>query len=191
MLPGGPTTYQGVGVGWENVNNTPFREFKTFSHEGGIRTPMVVHWPNGVANPGKITNQVGHLIDIMPTVLELAGVEFPKTFNGQTIIPCEGESLIDCLKGGPVKDRVLYWDFANHIAVRQGKWKLVALSARNQNWELYDIEKDPTELNDLFDLKNGHAMQMATAFDDCLKHVGAVALNKRTKKNKNDVEAAS
>ena len=149
IMPGAEDTYQSYGHGWANAGNTPFRLFKQFSHEGGVHLPLIVHWPNGLTTgPGELTDQLSHVIDIMPTCLDAAGAKYPGTFAGRQIHPVDGLSLVPILKGTkrPGHDFIC-WDWAKGRAVQQGRWRLVAV--KNKPWELYDVEADRTELVDL------------------------------------------
>lgn len=150
VLPGPETTFASTDNLWGNAANTPFRYWKVNSYEGGICTPLVAHWPAGVkAGKGSVTNQVGHVIDFMATVSELAAVPYPQKFKGHTITPVEGQSLVPVLKGQVRKGHeYLFFEHLNGKAVRYGDWKLVSLHGRS-NWELYNIKEDRTELNDL------------------------------------------
>ena len=151
-MPGQDDDYQSYGVPWANASNTPFRLYKHWVHEGGISSPLVVHWPEGISAPGTWTDQPGHLIDIMATCLDVAGVEYPQTFAGNEVTPLEGESLKPILAG---QDRDghrsgIYWEHEGNRAVRLGRWKLVSKWTReSSNWELYDIEADRTEVHNL------------------------------------------
>jgi len=148
LPPGSADSYMSYGRSWANASNTPFRLFKHWVHEGGIATPLVVHWPGVVKHPGSITHQVGHIVDIMATVCEAAGVTYPKTFQGRSILPAEGKSLVPVIQGGQRKTHsALFWEHEGNRAVRQGKWKLV--SVVQGEWELFDLETDRTELNNL------------------------------------------
>ena len=144
---GGPETYHSFGSGWANASNTPWRLYKHYNHEGGISSPFIVHWPDGLKRKGVIDNRPGHLIDLMPTILDAAGTNYPAEFNGQKTILLAGESILPLLQGDPVDDRILYFEHEGNRAVDDGKWKLSAL--RGKDWELYDMENDRTELNDL------------------------------------------
>jgi arylsulfatase len=152
-MPGQDDDYQSYGPPWANASNTPFRLYKHWVHEGGISSPLVVHWPNGVTVPGSWTDQPGHLIDIMATCLDAAHAEYPKTYSGHAIMPLEGESLRPIFSG---KDRNghpggIYWEHEGNRAIRLGKWKLVSKWSppEKNRWELYDIDADRTERKDL------------------------------------------
>jgi len=141
VLPGAGDTYIAYGQGWANVSNTPFREYKHWVHEGGISTPLIVHWPAGVApsRRGKLEHQPGHLIDLLPTCLDAAGA---------TPRPVEGVTLRPAFRGRSIRRaQPIFWEHEGNRAIRDGKWKLVA--KENQPWELYDMEKDRTEMNNL------------------------------------------
>ncbi|RMH61304.1 MAG: arylsulfatase [Bacteroidetes bacterium] len=134
---------------WANASNTPFRRYKQWTHEGGIATPLIAHWPAGLVDPGRIEPHVGHVIDLMATALDLAGVPYPDSLDGRAIRPLQGRSLLPVLRATPAENHeVLYWEHLGNRAVRQGPWKLVW--AREVGaWELYRLDEDPTELRDL------------------------------------------
>ncbi len=140
--------YEFVGKGWGWAQNAPFRQFKTWCYEGGIATPMIVRWPGKVA-PGAITHQVGHIVDFMPTLLELAGAEYPAEFAGNAILPVEGESLVPIFRGKQRQGHAsLSWALFGNRAIRQGDWKLV-WGASDKVWELYDLQADRSETDNL------------------------------------------
>ena len=142
-------SFHSYGLSWSNASNTPFRKHKSWVHEGGISTPMIINWPGHIAEPGTICHQTGHIIDIMATCCEVAGVEYPKQYQGRDVQPMEGVSLKPAFRGEKwTPHEVLYWEHFGNRAVRHGKWKLVE-DAQNGRWELYDMEKDRTELHDL------------------------------------------
>ncbi len=146
-IPGPREFYTTCGPGWAYAQNTPFRRFKTWMHEGGIATPLVAWWPRMI-KPGRITRQVGHIIDFMPTFVELVGTEYPSRHGGQEILPCEGISLVPILEGKTRQGHdTLYWEFTGNRAVREGKWKL-AWDKKVRRWELYDLVADRTETRD-------------------------------------------
>ncbi len=148
VTPGPADTYVAYGRGWANVSNTPFREYKHWVHEGGISTPLIVHWPNGIASKGELRRQPGHVIDIMATCVDLAGVEYPKQSGEWTLTPLAGKSLLPALAGRPIEREAIFWEHEGNRAVRAGDWKLVAKGPGGP-WELYDITADRTESNDL------------------------------------------
>ena len=156
-MAGPEDTFTGVGRGWANVSNTPFREYKHFAHEGGISSPFIVSWPKGIdpENNGRIERQPGHLIDLMSTCLDAAGVKHPRKFGEQDIQPLEGVSLLPAFRGGDlVRKDALYFDHHLNGAVRDGKWKLVRYGDSGRNaklhpWQLYDMENDRSEQIDL------------------------------------------
>ncbi len=147
---GTQASFVAYGKNWSNVSNTPYRRYKKEEHEGGILTPLIVHYPKEITNKGLITHQPAHISDIVPTCLELAEASYPSTFKGMETMELMGESFWHLISGGETSpERIFGWEHEGNSAIRQGKWKLVKL--RNGSWELYDLEADPTELNDLKD----------------------------------------
>ncbi|MHC4558213.1 MAG: arylsulfatase [Planctomycetota bacterium] len=137
------------GQCWATYSNTPFRKYKQYVHEGGIASLFIAHWPEGIAQRGAIvSNQAFHLIDIMPTLCEIAEVKYPDVFQGRQISPALGLSMVPYWNGditAPVR-RTLYWQHMNHSAVREGDWKLVTLNDRDPTrWELYNLSEDRSE----------------------------------------------
>ena len=149
VMPGPENTYAGIGPMWANASNTPFRYWKKEQFEGGIATPLIAHWPAGItARRGSITDQAGHVIDIMATAVDVAGAEYPADYRRRKITPIEGKSLAPVFRGERREEhRALYWEHFGARAVRQGRWKLVALN--NKPWELYDLSEDRTETRNL------------------------------------------
>ena len=149
FMPGPEDIYQSYGLPWANASNTPLRLYKHYDHEGGISTPLIVAGAGIVDKPGSLTHQHGHIIDIMPTLAEIAGAKYPKTFGGEKILPVEGLSLLPVLQGNQRKGHdAVFWEHEGNRAVRQGKWKIVSQHPPDK-WELYDMEADRTELHDL------------------------------------------
>ena len=147
IMPGGEDTYQSYGTAWANLSNTPFRLYKHWVHEGGIATPLIVHWPRGIKEAGGLRHHPGQLPDIMATILEVTGATYPREHEGHAIPPCEGESLVPSFESDEIARGPLFWEHEGNAAMRMGKWKLV----RNYPgpWELYDLEADRTEMHDL------------------------------------------
>jgi arylsulfatase len=147
IWPGPDDTFQSYGLAWANASNTPFRRYKHWVHEGGIATPLIAHWPATI-HKGGISHQVGHVIDLLPTCLEAAGVSYPKDLRGEKAMPLEGKSLLPVFRGKlRTNHEALYWEHEGNRAVRVGKWKLVG--EYGKVWELYDLEADRTEQVDL------------------------------------------
>jgi len=144
---GTPDSYVTYGSSWANACNTPFRRFKAEVHEGGIITPLILHWPARIADRGAIRRQIGHVIDLMPTCLDVAGASYPDNLDEQAIVPLEGVSLIPAIDDKPIERGPLYFEHMGNRAVRDGKWKAVA--PHGQPWELYDLEADGTETRNL------------------------------------------
>ena len=147
IFPGAADTYASYGVGWANASNTPFRLYKKWMHEGGIATPLIAHWPAVIKNK-KIISNTGHIIDIMPTLIDVAKTSYPAEINGRELLPLEGISLLPAFLGKKSNQHdALYWEHLGNKAVREGKWKLVSVD--KGEWELYDMEADRTEMNNL------------------------------------------
>ena len=148
-LPGPPNTFAAYGMAWALTSNTPFRSTKLTGYEGGIRTPLIAHWPAGIRQPGRIVREVGHVMDFMPTVLELAGTEYPRILGERHPLPLDGRSLVPAFQGKPRPPRgTLGWSVPRHRVLRQGIWKIIAPTTADA-WELYDLEQDPGETTDL------------------------------------------
>jgi arylsulfatase len=138
------------GSAWANASNTPWRLYKHYAHEGGIGTPLIVHWPAGIASRGELRPQVGHLIDIMATCVDVGKANYPRSANGHEILPMEGASLVPALTNKPVTRDFLAWEHEGNAAIRSGDWKLVRKGLAGK-WELYDLATDRTELRDVAD----------------------------------------
>jgi arylsulfatase len=166
--------YVSCGAGWAYAQNTPFRRYKGWSHEGGIATPLVVRWP-GVVKPNTITREVGHLVDLLPTFMEVADAERPAMRDDKNAPPLEGSSLLPVLRGGtrePVYP--MCWSNFNNRAVRDGRWKL-AWESRFLRWELYDIEADRTEMHDVSAQYPDRVAAMAGQWQAWAEKTGAIS----------------
>jgi len=148
---GDPTTADSTwfcGQSWAWMQDTPFRKFKHFNHEGGIATPLIAHWPAGITDKGGFRREPAHVIDIMATIIELTGSDYPQQANGHPILPPGGVSLVPLFGSGNIDRDALYWEHEGNAAVRQGHWKLVRIGGKGA-WELYDMRMDRTEQHDL------------------------------------------
>ncbi|MBX9792412.1 MAG: arylsulfatase [Pirellulales bacterium] len=169
---GTPDSHRCLEIGWANAATTPFRENKMWAHEGGIATPLIACWPAGITSRGGLTNQVGHIIDIVPTLLELAGVKYPAILDGRELRPLAGLSLAPVFAGGSLPERTLGWEHEGNRAIRVGDWKLVA--AYRGPWELYDLAHDRSETRDLAAAEPERAGQLAAAWQAWADRVGVV-----------------
>ena len=145
---GSAYSYLGIGPGWSSAANTPFRLHKSWNHEGGIATSLIVSWPAGIKARGELRNDPGHLIDLVPTVLELTGGKVPANVAELPVPPLHGKSLVpDFERDGMVKHDYLWWNHEANRAIRVGDWKLVA--DHTSPWELFDLGKDRSETRNL------------------------------------------
>jgi len=145
---GSAKTFLCLGPGWSSASNTPFRRHKTWVHEGGIATPLIVHWPAGIAARGELRHSPTHLVDVLPTVLELTGTTKPATIKGHAVPAAPGRSFAPAFaKDVTVQRDFLWWEHEGNRALRAGDWKLVALA--KGDWELYDLSRDRGEQNNL------------------------------------------
>jgi arylsulfatase A-like enzyme len=170
-LPGERESYVAYERNWANASNTPFRLFKHWCHEGGISTPLIARWPERILEKGALTHQVAHITDIMPTCLELAGAKYPESFEGHAITPAPGKSLVPIFEGRTREPHArLYWEHERNRAVREGQWKLVATD--QGEWELYDLEADRTELNNLAGAQRERAAALDRAWEQWAESCG-------------------
>ncbi len=170
IMPGPYDTYQSYGIPWANLSNTPFRLYKSHVHTGGVATPLVVHWPAGMEATGEWRGQVGHLIDIMATCVEVSGAAYPREHMGQPVWPMEGRSLVRAFADLPLEREAVYFEHERNRAVLAGGWKLVARRGRD-SWELYDTEADRTETRDLAAQDPVRVRKMASMWYDWAERV--------------------
>jgi arylsulfatase A-like enzyme len=172
VIPGPEDTYQSIGIPWGNCTNTPFRLYKHYAHEGGISTPFIAHWKNGLKQPGGITHQLGHETDIMATCLDIAGVPYPEIAkSGRKPPKLAGTSLRPIFEDKTRTDRgPMFWEHEGNAAMRDGKWKLV--SRFPDAWELHDMQADRTELHDVSQLYPDRVKEMADQWQAWAKQIG-------------------
>ena len=171
VMPGPEDTYQSVGIPWGNVANTPFRLYKHYTQEGGISSPFIAHWPRGIASKGAITESWGHETDLMATFLAVSGAKYPAAVAAGPIPSFVGQSLTPLFAGGTRNRKACYWEHEGNKAVRDGKWKAVCRFPIA--WELYDLDADRTELNDLAKSEPDRLANMIHMWQDWERMVGA------------------
>lgn len=168
---GGPGTGIAYGSGWANLSNTPWSEYKQYTHEGGIGTPFIMHWPQEIKEDqqGTLRRQPSYMFDITATILDVTGAEYPEQYKGNKITPLEGKSLMPVVRGNTFNERTFVFEHSGNAALRKGPWKLVAKDALNRkgmadkiDWHLYNIEKDRSEIYDL-------SMQYPQIFEEMKK----------------------
>lgn len=193
ISPGGEDTYASYGRAWANVSTTPFREYKHWVHEGGISTPLIMHWPTGLGTPGDLCRVPAQLVDIVPTVMDAAGADYLTQRAGHDVPLTEGVSLLPHLRGESTEHGPLFWEHEGNAAVRSGRWKLVRKHA--QPWELYDLEADRTELHDLAAEHPELVSALAAASEQWSRRVGVVdrdrILRAQARRTQADIDRAT
>lgn len=167
----GSTVY--CGQSWATLENTPFRRYKHFNHEGGISTPLIAHWPAGIQAKGALRPQPGHLVDIMATLVDVSGATYPTEFKSKPIPPMEGRSLAPAFANKPIERDALFWEHEGNAAIRVGDWKLVRKGSGGP-WELYDLKADRTELHDLAATQPERARELAAKWEAWAKRAQVV-----------------
>ncbi len=181
LVPGPEDTFMSYDVAWANASNTPFRQFKKWVHEGGIATPLIIQHPQMTKSAGRIVDAPCHLIDLMPTILDIARAKHPETFQGRKMTPLEGQSLVPLLGGdATVAKRPLFWEHMGNRAMRLGSLKLVA--DYGAPWELYDLEADRTELHDLAGRLPETVADFGNQYDQWSQRVGVKEFGSLKKK---------
>lgn len=180
---GPDNTYGSYGIRWASVSNTPFRRHKSWVHEGGISTPCIMHWPAKLKQQ-KTSKHISHIIDLMPTFVDAAQATYPKTFNGKTIPAMEGLSLLPLIEDKELSPRGIAWEHEGNRAYRKGKWKIVSEHPgswkffypykEEGKWELYDMENDRSELNNLATKHPEVLAELKADYDAWGKRVGVV-----------------
>lgn len=174
-VPGSVNSIDSYEIPWANLSNTPFKLFKRNTHEGGIATPLIAWYP-GYIKAGSSDNNPGHLIDLMPTCLDIAGVNYPAQFKNRQLTPLAGISLLDAFKGkSHIGNKTLFWEHEGSRAIRKGRWKLVA--EIGEPWELYNLEADRSEINNLAARYPDKVKALETEYLAWAKKVGVVDWN--------------
>lgn len=177
--PGSAASYLCLGPGWSTSSNTPFRRHKTWVHEGGISTPLVVHWPDRIEPTGDLRRTPGHVVDIVPTIIDACGSDRPDEWQGTVVPDAPGRSLLPVLTSGDAestKARQLWWAHEGNRAVRIGNWKLVA--AKGDSWELFNLADDRTETNNLAEKFPGKTKELEAAWTQTAKKIAQLATRK-------------
>ncbi len=164
-------SYVAYDYPWANLSNTPFKKYKHFMHEGGMITPFIVQWPAGIKPTKGYSSQIGHVIDLLPTALQLAGVT-PKNLPG--------ESLSYLWNGKKAAPKTYCWEHEGNQAIRKGDWKLVK-DLEDPTWELYNLSIDPTETNDLAKIESARSKAMLIEYSAWAKNVGVQPIKKNNK----------
>lgn len=176
VAPGPENTYQSYGQAWANLSNTPFRLYKHWTHEGGISTPLIFHWPDGIRQHGEIRHTPGYLPDIMATILDVTGVPYPQQLGERAILPLEGHSLRQAFSGEIDHRPPMFWEHEGNAAMREGKWKLVR--EYPNDWELYDMEADRTETTDLASRYPDRVSSMVAQYEKWAERSGVLPRDK-------------
>ncbi len=184
IIPGPKEYYAAVGPAWGWAQNAPFKKHKSWVHEGGVSTPCIAWWP-GKIKANTITRQPGHIIDFMPTFLELAGAKYPEKYKGNEILPVEGKSLLPILEGGKREShQQLAWEWSGNRALREGDWKVV-WDSRVKDWELYNLANDRCETENLAAKEPAQTKRLSEAWMRWAKETGlSVGGSKKSKKKK-------
>lgn len=173
VMPGTANTFVAYGEEWANVSNTPFKLYKHWVHEGGIASPLIIHWPKGITNKGNLCTQPSHLIDIMATCVEIAALNYPNNYHQHSIQPYEGKSLKPAFTNQLIPRDFIFWEHEGNRAIRVANWKLVSTTKKNKlftnddelNWELYDMNTDPSETKNLATIYPEKVTQLAMLWE--------------------------
>ena len=177
-------SFESYRLPWANASNTPFRLFKHWTHEGGISTPLIIHWPQSVANPGRMSDRPGILMDIMATCVDVAHARYPSQYKGKKIHPMEGESLLPSIRNkNDERHSAIFWEHEANRAVRDGEWKLVLKASEiypfDGKWELYNMRDDRTETNDLAGTYPEKVKEMKNMWENWAQRIGVYPLDNR------------
>ena len=175
-MPGSADTFAAYGLAWALTSNAPLRSTKLTGYEGGIRTPLIVHWPKAIRAKGELVHSVGHIIDFMPTFLELAEVAYPERFNGRHPHPLDGQSLVPLLLNGKrMEHSALFWRVPQHRVLRSGKWKIIS-GDQDSPWELFNLEEDGAETTNLASRHPSLVKQLSSQWEQWIKSCSTVTV---------------
>ena len=172
-------SFESYGRSWANAGNTPFRLYKHYVHEGGIASPLIVHWPERIRSGGELRTQPGHVIDVMATALDVAGGAYPAEYKGNAITPIEGKSLVPSFDDQPIVRDAIFWEHEGNQAVRQGDWKVVSTDIGG-DWELYNLAADRTETNNLAASEPERVGRMTAAWQHWAERCDVLPMDGRT-----------
>ena len=176
VMPGGEDTYSSYGVGWANVSNTPFRLYKRYTHEGGVMSPFIIHWPAGKLVSGKVNTSTFQLVNVAPTLYDALGVTYPASLNGNILEPLAGGSMLPALQSSDTESSQLWWEHIGNGAIIRGKWKLVR--QYDWEWELYDLTTDRNELTDLSSTHPEVVAELSVAWQKLADQYGVIPFRK-------------
>ena len=169
-------TFLSIGPGWSGLCNTPFRRHKTWVHEGGISTPLIVSWPKGIAAKGELRRAPGHVVDLVPTILDVAGGRAPAVRDGKPVPAAPGKSLVPAFaEDGAIARDSIWWLHEGNRALRVGDWKIVA-AGKDAAWELYDLSSDRSETKNLAAANPDKVKELAARWARQLEEYSAQAL---------------
>jgi len=173
---GGPDTYQSYGSGWANLGNTPFRMYKHFTHEGGLSSPLIAHWPQGIPEPDRWIRDPAHVMDIMPTLLEVSNAEYPRDRKENNVHPLSGTSLLPIFAGDKLQPRGIGFDHQGAHAFRRGNWKAVWSKRMPEEirWELYNLTEDRCEMRNLAESNPQKLADLVSEWERWAKDVGVI-----------------
>lgn len=172
LLPGSASTYMSYDIPWTNVSNAPFRLFKRWVHEGGVSTPFVLSWPE-VVKKSEVVSEPSHIVDIAATFIDVANAIYPRELNNVAITPLEGESFLSVLQQSAwSREKSIVWEHEGNRALRNGPWKIV--SEYPGDWELYNIDEDRTELNNLAAGDRARVEKMSSEYDQWAERCGVL-----------------
>jgi len=183
---GKANTFESYRINWANLSSTPYKEYKHYTYEGGIATPLIVHWPRGIQGNLNSTfvSDYGHITDIMATCIDVAKASYPREFHGNKIVPLQGRSLVPHFSSEKNNRGVVFWEHEANIAMRDGQWKLVSRTPEDslfleKNLALYDMDADPVEMNNLASKYPDRVKEMYQNWISWAKSVGAFPLDTR------------